>query len=101
MPDSKKKSAAFDDSMDLDESDINDGDEDIPDDELGSSSSDDDDVRGDPDGDSEIPHNTSGKTNTKRRNPISSEDNLDASLKKAARLNKARLEIKQEVSFKK
>ena len=59
MPGSKKtKSAAFEDSMDLDESDIKDGDEDIPDDELGSSSSDNGDVRGDPDGDSEIPHNT-------------------------------------------
>ena len=61
MPGSKKtKSAAFEDSMDLDESDIKDGDEDIPDDELGSSSSDDGDVRGDLDGDSEISPNTLG-----------------------------------------
>ena len=98
----KSKSGVLDESMELDPESMEDikGDVETTFDELESSSSDDDDVEVDPDGDSLIPPNTSGKSKTKKRNPVSSEDNLDAALKKAARLNKARLEIKQDVSFK-
>ena len=98
----KSKSGVLDESMELDPDNIDDmqGDEEPPFDVLESSSSEDDDVGCDPDGESEIHLKTSGIPKSKRRNPVSSEDKLDAALKKAARLNKARLEIKQEVSFK-